>query len=204
MSVYLFFLSVFRSNEGTPGEEQEETKEPDAELFPSQQEGSKMLLAVDINSRFTTPEDEEAKGERDVLKEKPSIINETTKTVPFQTEDLNDVKQKREILSMHSIGLPIDDLPEPKHHHCTNSIPRRMSLGVALEPVNLVPITPSPAPTPKQSSQHDVITDEVQQPDEQSLIVTVPSGRPESAPMHTSLDVWDKFQDQYYVNTAFR
>jgi len=166
-----------------------------------------MRLAVDINSRFTTPEEDEQIEEQrkrdNAEKEDNSEAKEGDKNLNENLnvgENLNEVKTGRDLLPMHSIGVPIEDLPAPKHHHCTSSIPRRMSLGVALEPVNLVPVTPSHATTPRGPlDSNREVPGQAVQPTE-SIVVNVPSGRPESAPIPVPYGL----EHRYYINSAFR
>lgn len=181
------------------------------ETLAQEQSSCKVHLAVDINSRFTTPEEDDQieKQKNELTKQETSTID-ATKTITHPAIETNEVKTyRREPLVMHPVGFPVDDLPQLEYHHCTSSIPRRLNLGIALEPVKLVPVTPSPSSAPKKTANDELnITSDTfpvktSQPCEhKSLVVNVPSGRPESAPVRDPDNMY--YDTGYYINNAFR
>ena len=48
------------------------------------------------------------------------------------------------------MGVPFERCAKSKLHHCVNSIPRNLNLGVAMEPVDVVSVTPTPIGTPQE------------------------------------------------------
>ena len=64
-----------------------------------------------------------------------------------EADDKLAVRQGRSLLPVSAVGIPTEDLPKVKDHHCVRSIPN-YHLSASMEPVNLVPATPSPVATP--------------------------------------------------------
>lgn len=234
-----FYILLFccRSNDVTP--EQDPRKDPQMSSSPTrepttktkklldgvdlsvdfdsfvakEERASKVRLAVDINSRFTTPaEDEELEKQKELEKsEKEKQESEAHATNILElVKKVEDkpahFKTSRELLRLNSIGVPIEDLPSPKSHHCMNSIPRRQSLGAALEPVNIVPIEGSPANTPPNEPQathlarfNDLKTKRLKNMNE--FVVNIPHGRASSA---LERSPYYSEEDRLYIHQSFR
>ncbi|XP_031558400.1 uncharacterized protein LOC116294859 isoform X2 [Actinia tenebrosa] len=226
-----------RSNEVTP--EQDPRKEPKMASSPTsepitktkklldgvdlsadfdsvvakEERASKVRLAVDINSRFTTPAEDEALEKQKEM-EKSEKEKQEAEAHPTNVLDLvkkgdykpAQCKSSRELLRLNSIGVPVEDLPSPKSHHCMSSIPRRLSLGASLEPVNIVPIEGCPTNTPPNEPQATQVAkfDEIKSKKSQKInefFVDIPHGRASSAlersPYYGEVD-------RLYVHQSFR
>lgn len=116
-------------------------------------ENSRMLLDIDINSHFTRP------VEDDVTDEEVGdrIFGNSTQGTKLESNMIKSVSDKltvarqgRVFLPLSSVGVPSDRQSTAKLHHCMNSIPRNLDLGVAMEPVELVSVTPTPTGTPRE------------------------------------------------------
>ena len=115
-------------------------------------ENSRMLLDVDINSHFTPPveeqlpDDEGGEGKigtsKEGTKSEPNIVKEVTEKLA--------ARQGRPLLPLPSIGVPTQCESKVKVHHCMNSIPRNLDLGMVMEPVEVVSVTPTPTGTPAE------------------------------------------------------
>lgn len=116
-------------------------------------ENSRMLLDIDINSHLNTPlVEEEVTDERggdgmfgtskQGTKPEPNMINAVSEKLA--------ARQGRVLLPLPSVGVPTQRESKTKLHHCMNSIPRNLDLGVAMEPVDVVSVTPTPTGTPAE------------------------------------------------------
>ena len=115
-------------------------------------ENSRMLLDIDINSHFTPPveeqltDDEGGEGKIGTFKQgtksEPNIIKEVTEKLA--------ARQGRALLPLPSIGVPTQRESKVKAHHCMSSIPRNLDLGIVMEPVEVVSVTPTPTGTPAE------------------------------------------------------
>jgi hypothetical protein len=183
-------------------------------LLTNEEGGSKVHLAVDINSRFTTPEeDEEIETQKECEKmekekQEPEANTENQLDLIKKVDErLTTCRFSRKLLSMNSIGVPLEDLPSPKSHHCTSSIPRRLSLGAALEPVNIVPVLPSPADThPNEAEIRRVMQyDQTMQSNKTNeFVVDIPHGRGASAFEGSPLYGDEDLTARQYVYPPFR
>lgn len=61
------------------------------------------------------------------------------------------LKRGRRQLSVAAVGIPAEDLPKIKGHHCIRSIPN-YHLKASMEPVNVVRGSPSPNGTPSSEA----------------------------------------------------
>lgn len=137
----------FKSIENLTGDTLEQTL---------QDENSRMLLDIDINSHFTPPGDEKLTEEEGGLKINSESKQDTDQLQPQLIKTVIDRlagKRGRELLPLASVGVPFEHRAKSKLHHCVNSIPRNLDLGVALEPVDVVSVTPTPTGTPKEEME---------------------------------------------------
>ena len=126
-------------------------------------ENSRVLLDIDINSHLNSPEDEEdiateRRGAEEIATERSGAEEIDDKSLAKREQSLGNAadqnlvtQQGRVPLPLGSVGVPTDHARKSRLHHCTNSIPRRQQLGIAMEPVDLVPAataTPTPTGTP--------------------------------------------------------
>lgn len=120
-------------------------------------ENSRMLLDIDINSHFTPPVEEEITdeegGDRIVGNSKQGTKLESS--MIKAVSDKLTARQGRVLLPLSSVGVPSDRQSKAKLHHCMNSIPRNLDLGVAMEPVEVVSVTPTPTGTPREEPQQE-------------------------------------------------
>lgn len=115
-------------------------------------ENSRMLLDIDINSHFTPPVEEEhtdEEGGDGMIGTSKQVAKLESNMIKAVTEKLA-AREGRVLLPLPSIGVPTNRKPEVKLHHCMNSIPRNLDLGVAMEPVDIVSVTPTPTGTPAE------------------------------------------------------
>lgn len=116
-------------------------------------ENSRMLLDIDINSHFTPPVEEdvtdEEVGDR-ILGNSTQGTKLESNMIKSVSDKLTVARQGRVFLPLSSVGVPSDRQSTAKLHHCMNSIPRNSDLGVAMEPVELVSVTPTPTGTPRE------------------------------------------------------
>lgn len=115
-------------------------------------ENSRMLLDIDINSHFTPPVEEEVADEEGG---DGTLVNskQGTKLESNMIKAVSDkltARQGRVLLPLSSVGVPSDRQSKARLHHCMNSIPRNLDLGVAMEPVDVVSVTPTPTGTPRE------------------------------------------------------
>ncbi|KAL9989647.1 hypothetical protein ACROYT_G004215 [Oculina patagonica] len=115
-------------------------------------ENSRMLLDIDINSHFTPPVEEEVTDEEGG----DGILGNSKQGTKLELNMIKEVsdkltaKQGRALLPLSSVGVPSDQQSKARLHHCMNSIPRNLDLGVAMEPVDVVSVTPTPTGTPRE------------------------------------------------------
>ena len=114
-------------------------------------ENSRMLLDIDINSHFTPPVEEVVTDDENG----DGILGNSTQGTKLESSMIKAVNDKltrqgRVLLPLSSVGVPSDRQSKAKPHHCMNSIPRNLDLGVAMEPVELVSVTPTPTGTPRE------------------------------------------------------
>ncbi|XP_032235554.1 uncharacterized protein LOC5510487 [Nematostella vectensis] len=140
-----------------------------------EENNSRVKLAVDINSSLTPPVEDktlviEIGEERENNGKKQLVL------VEKEGEGQVTARGARHALHMHNIGIPMEGKPKHVVHHCSSSIPRRLAqLGVAMEPVELVPVTPSPTSTPRE--ELTVAVSRTEEPCPRTpLNVTIPSG----------------------------
>ena len=112
-----------------------------------------MLLDIDINSHFTPPVEEDVtdveSGDR-ILGNTNQGTKLESSIIKAVSDKLTAARQGRVLLPLSSVGVPSDRESKAKPHHCMNSIPRNLDLGVAMEPVELVSVTPTPTGTPRE------------------------------------------------------
>ena len=117
-------------------------------------ENSRMLLDIDINSHFTPPVEEdvtdEEGGDGMLGNAKQGAKLESSYMIKAVSDKLTAARQGRVLLPLSSVGVPTDRQSKAKLHHCMNSIPRNMDLDVAVEPVDVVSVTPTPTGTPRE------------------------------------------------------
>ena len=139
-------------------------------------ENSRVLLDIDINSHFTPPVEEdvtdEEGGDRTLCDSTQGTKLESN-MIEAVSNKLTAARQGRVLLPLSSVGVPSDRQSKAKLHHCMNSIPRNLDLGVAMEPVELVSVTPTPTGTPREevAAQHSQLSALVSS----SLDVTLPA-----------------------------
>ena len=114
-------------------------------------ENSRMLLDIDINSHFTSPVEEVVADEESG----DGILGNSTQGTKLESSVIKAVSDKltrkgRVLLPLSSVGVPSDRQSKAKPHHCMNSIPRNLDLSAAMEPVELVSVTPTPTGTPRE------------------------------------------------------
>lgn len=117
-------------------------------------ESSRMLLNIDINSHITPPLEEPMISEEGRDTESSSSkqgTNAEPKIVTVTRENLT-ARRGRFLLPLTSVGVPTPPGPKVKLNHCMNSIPRILDLGVAMEPVEVVSVTPTPTGTPDEEA----------------------------------------------------
>ena len=115
-------------------------------------ENSRMLLDIDISSHFTPPVEEEhtdEEGGDGMIGTSKQVAKLESNMIKAVTEKLA-AREGRVLLPLPSIGVPTNRKPEVKLHHCMNSIPRNLDLGEAMEPVDIVSVTPTPTGTPAE------------------------------------------------------
>lgn len=131
-----------------------------AEKIPGEQtleqtlhdENSRMLLDIDINSHFTPPVEEEVTDEEGG----DGILGNSKQGTKLESNMIKAVSDKltarqgRILLPLSSVGVPSDRQSKAQLHHCMNSIPRNLDLTVAMEPVDVVSVTPTPTGTPRE------------------------------------------------------
>ena len=117
-------------------------------------ENSRMLLDIDINSHFTPPVEEDitdVEGGDMMLGKTNQDTKLESSMIKAVSDKLTAARQGRVLLPLCSVGVPSDRESKAKPHgHCRNSIPRNLDLGVAMEPVELVSVTPTPTGTPSE------------------------------------------------------
>lgn len=115
-------------------------------------ENSRMLLDIDINSHFTPPVEEEVTDdeEGDGILGNSKQGNKTELNMIKAVSEKLAAKQGRLLLPLHSVGVPSERQSKAKLHHCMNSIPCNLDLGVAMEPVDVISVTPTPTGTPRE------------------------------------------------------
>ena len=117
-----------------------------------QDENSRMLLDIDINSHFTPPVGEEItddEGGNRTLDSPRQGTRPEANMIKAVSEKLA-ARQGRLLLPLPSIGVPTQRKAKDKLHHCMNSIPHNLDLGVAMEPVDVVSVSPTPTGTPAE------------------------------------------------------
>lgn len=118
-------------------------------------ENSRMLLDIDINSHFTPPLEEnvtDVESDDRILENTDEGTKLESSMIKSVGDKLTAARQGRVLLPLCSVGVPSDRESKAKAHHCRNSIPRNMDLGVAMEPVELVSVTPTPTGTPSEEA----------------------------------------------------
>ena len=141
---------------------------------------SKVLLDVDIKSRFASPEEGNRLPNMEEYLKLSLPEDWQPDTHPGATELQREgdgktaPRQTRVPLHLSSIGVPTEDLPTVSRHHCANSIPRNLPLAASLEPVDLVSVTPSPAATPLEPAPPQAQSQKTTRP-HSSLFVNIPS-----------------------------
>ena len=118
-------------------------------------ENSRMLLDIDINSHLTPPVEEDVTDVESVGRILGNT-NQGTKPessmIKAVSDKLTAARQGRVLLPLSSVGVPSDRESKAKPRHCMNSIPHNLDLGVAMEPVELVSVTPTPTGTPREEA----------------------------------------------------
>ncbi|XP_029179748.2 uncharacterized protein LOC114947255 [Acropora millepora] len=148
-----------------PSSRMDQNKQQTLEQTVNAAKTSRMLLDIDINSQITSPAEETAIDEKVTEVESTRFKQETNaepKIVKATREKLL-ARQGRVMLPLASVGIPTQRGPKMKLHHCTNSIPRILDLSVAMEPVDVVSVTPTPSGT--------TIEDEAETQDSQLCIL---------------------------------
>lgn len=118
-----------------------------------QDENSRMLLDIDINSHFTPPVEEELTDDEGGDRIRGNSRQGAGKLESQMIKAVSDklaARQGRMLLPLASVGVPSERQRSAKLHHCVNSIPHNLDLGVAMEPVDVVSVTPTPTGTPKE------------------------------------------------------
>lgn len=148
-----------------PSSRMDQNKQQTLEQTVNAAKTSRMLLDIDINSQIISPAEETAIDEKVKEVESTRFKQETNaepKIVKATREKLL-ARQGRVMLPLASVGIPTQRGPKMKPHHCTNSIPRILDLSVAMEPVDVVSVTPTPSGT--------TIEDEAETQDSQLCIL---------------------------------
>lgn len=148
-----------------PSSRMDQNKQQTLEQTVNAAKTSRMLLDIDINSQIISPAEETAIDEKVKEVESTRFKQETNaepKIVKATREKLL-ARQGRVMLPLASVGIPTQRGPKMKLHHCTNSIPRILDLRVAMEPVDVVSVTPTPSGT--------TIEDEAETQDSQLCIL---------------------------------
>lgn len=148
-----------------PSSRMDQNKQQTLEQTVNAAKTSRMLLDIDINSQIISPAEETAIDEKVKEVESTRFKQETNaepKIVKATREKLL-ARQGRVMLPLASVGIPTHRGPKMKLHHCTNSIPRILDLSVAMEPVDVVSVTPTPSGT--------TIEDEAETQDSQLCIL---------------------------------